>query len=463
MSNQEKMNNTDMNTISGTKNVGLKDTSEGGESLPLAPAGKPSSVTPSAGTPRNAPKTSRNKKNYEELKQFIPQNNNEENYALLTHYLMMKDSEAKLTKRQELIEKFSFEDSKLSEVEKFFKVKEIPFTSKKDSTFTFIDLFAGIGGFRLAMQKNGGHCVFSSEWDDAAKQTYYENYGEVPFGDITKDETKALIPEHFDVLCAGFPCQAFSIAGKRKGFDDDYKGICRGTLFLEVAEIAEKHRPSCIFCENVKGLTNHDHGRTFKIIKNTFEKVGYTVFEKILNSKDYDVPQNRERIYIVAFRNDLNINNFDFPAPCNRKKCINDIIEKSIPSSKYWLSDVYLETLRRHKARHEAKGNGFGFVIRDRNDVAGTLVCGGMGRERNLIIDNRLSNYVPVTHIKGSINKEGVRKLTPLEWSLIQSFPENFRMPLADTHMYKQFGNSVSVKVIEKISKKICEAIHVEI
>ena len=452
----------EMKTKNITTHVGLKDTSREGEVSPCASSKE--AATPSAGdTPATPPKTSRNKKNYEELKQFIPQNDNTENYALLTHYLMMKDSDAKLTKRQELIEKFSFEDSKLSGAEKFFKAKEIPFTSKKDSSFTFIDLFAGIGGFRLAMQANGGHCVFSSEWDDAAKQTYYENYGEVPFGDITKDETKALIPEHFDVLCAGFPCQAFSIAGKRKGFDDDYKGICRGTLFLEVAEIAEKHKPACIFCENVKGLANHDHGHTFKIIKNTFEKVGYTVFEKVLNSKDYVVPQNRERIYIVAFRNDLNINNFDFPAPCPQKKCINDIIEKSIPSSKYWLSDVYLETLRRHKARHEAKGNGFGFVIRDRNDVAGTLVCGGMGRERNLIIDNRLSNYAPVTHIKGSINKEGVRKLTPHEWSLIQSFPENFKMPLADTHMYKQFGNSVSVKVIEKISEKICEAIHVEI
>ena len=432
MISKENTNNTDKKIISATKNVGLK-----------------------CGRKPN--------KNYQELKAYIPDNDCEENYALLTHYLMMKDDTAKAKKKQELIEKFSFDESKLNEAEIFFKTKKIPFTSKTDSSFTFVDLFAGIGGFRLAMQANGGHCVFSSEWDDAAKQTYYENYGEVPFGDITKDETKALIPEHFDVLCAGFPCQAFSIAGKRKGFDDDYKGICRGTLFLEVAEIAEKHRPSCIFCENVKGLTNHDHGRTFRIIKNTFEKVGYTVFEKTLNSKDYGVPQNRERIYIVAFKNDLNITDFQFPEPTTQKKCINDIIEKSVPSPKYWLSDVYLETLRRHKARHEAKGHGFGFVIRARNDVAGTLVCGGMGRERNLIIDNRLTDFSPVTHIKGSINTEGIRKLTPKEWALIQSFPKDFKIPLADTHMYKQFGNSVSVKVIEKITEKICEACHVEI
>ena len=252
--------------------------------------------------------------------------------------------------------------------------------------FKSIDLFAGIGGIRLGFEKAFGNeieTVFVSEWDKYAQKTYKENF-EDDFeiaGDITKiDEND--IPK-FDICLAGFPCQAFSLAGSRKGFDDDYKGLCRGTLFLDVARICEKHQPKVIFAENVKGLVIHDKGRTFDIIKKTFKGLGYTVFSQVLNSKDFGVPQNRERIYIVAFKNELNVTGFDFPTPIDIKKTIGDVIEERPVSVKYYLSTTYLQTLRNHKARHEAKGNGFGYEIRPMDGIAGAIVCGGMGRERN--------------------------------------------------------------------------------
>lgn len=245
------------------------------------------------------------------------------------------------------------------------------------------------------------------------------------------------------------------MAGQRKGFDDNFKGLCRGTLFLDVARICDYHKPKVIFCENVKGLVIHDRGRTFKIIKSTFENLGYNVFSQVLNSKDFGVPQNRERIYIVAFRNDLNIDKFNFPVATDSSKVINDIIEEKPVSPKYYLSNTYVETLKRHKARHEALGHGFGYEIRPLNGIAGAIVCGGMGRERNLIIDNRQTNLTPVTHIKGEINTQGIRKLTPREWARLQGFPDDYKLVLADTHLYKQFGNSVTVPVIKAIAEEI--------
>ena len=326
------------------------------------------------------------------------------------------------------------------------------------SYYKFIDLFAGIGGIRLGFEqafKQKSETVFVSEWDEYAQKTYksnFENPKEI-FGDITKIDEKE-IPS-FDICLAGFPCQAFSLAGQRKGFEDNYKGICRGTLFLDVARICEFHKPKVIFCENVKGLTIHDKGRTFKIIKSTFENLGYTVFSQILNSRDFGVPQNRERIYIVCFRKDLQIENFKFPKPTDSTKVIRDIMEENPVSAKYYLSDVYIETLKRHKARHEALGHGFGYEIRDLDSVAGAIVCGGMGRERNLIVDKRQKNLTPVTHIKGNVNTDGIRKMTPREWARLQGFPDTFKLVLADTHLYKQFGNSVTVPVISEIAKEI--------
>ncbi len=325
-----------------------------------------------------------------------------------------------------------------------------------------IDLFAGIGGIRRGFDNAFGDnisTVFVSEWDENAQRTYRANYQDE--FDISGDITKIGVEDipKFDICLAGFPCQAFSLAGKRMGFDDDYKGMCRGTLFQDVVRICEHHQPSVIFCENVKGLTIHDKGRTFKVIKNAFEQIGYRVYDQVLNSKDFGVPQNRERIYIVAFRKDIDSNSFRFPIGNQSNTCIRDIMEEKPVSVKYYLSDTYVETLRRHKERHAAKGHGFGYEIRDLDGQAGALVCGGMGRERNLIIDKRLTDYTPITHIKGEVNREGIRKMTPREWARLQGFPDDFKLVLADTHLYKQFGNSVTVNVIEAIAKEIKEVL----
>jgi len=332
------------------------------------------------------------------------------------------------------------------------------------SKFKSIDLFAGIGGIRMGFDNAFGdeiETVFVSEWDKYAQATYKANFNDAfeIAGDITQIEEKD-IPA-FDICLAGFPCQAFSLAGQRKGFDDDYKGTCRGTLFLDVARICEYHKPKVIFCENVKGLVIHDRGRTFKIITKTFEDLGYKVFFKVLNSRNFGVPQNRERIYIVAFRNDIAPEEFEFPEKTDDTKRLWDIAEKPNVPAKYYLSDTYLNTLREHKARHAEKGNGFGYEIRDWSDVAGAIVCGGMGRERNLVRDFRqdVKKLKPTTHIKGKINEEYVRKMTPREWARLQGFPDSFVLPLADTHIYKQFGNSVTVNVIEAIAARIKEVL----
>lgn len=326
------------------------------------------------------------------------------------------------------------------------------------TSLSSIDLFAGIGGIRLGFERafrEDMKTVFVSEWDEWAARTYRENFGNMPpvDGDITKIEAESI--PRFDVCLAGFPCQAFSFAGRHKGFDDDYKGQSRGTLFAEVVRICDYHKPKVIFCENVKGLVRHDRGRTFKVICGAFEEIGYKVFTKVLNSKNFGVPQNRERIYIVCFRNDIAPEEFEFPAQAGRKKVIRDILDDAPVPSKYYLSARYLDVLRAHKARHEAAGNGFGYVIRDLDDVSGAIVCGGMGREGNLIVDHREHSMVPTTNIKGGINEEDVRKMTPREWARLQGFPEDFVLTEADTHLYKQFGNSVSVPVIEAIAKRI--------
>lgn len=316
-----------------------------------------------------------------------------------------------------------------------------------------IDLFAGIGGIRLGFEqafKNEIKTVFVSEWDKKAQETYRANFkDDIEIrGDINTIDEKD-IPKH-NILLAGFPCQAFSLAGQKKGFED-----ARGTLFFSVAKIAEYHKPEVIFCENVKNLLNHDKGRTFKVIKNILVDLGYTVFYKILNSKNFGVPQNRERIYIVAFRNDISPENFDFPEGTDTEKTLKDIIEEEEVSSRYYLSETYLNSLIKHKERQKAKGNGFGYEIRQMDSVAGAIVCGGMGRERNLVVDKRLTDFIPKTHIKGEINKQYIRKMTPREWARLQGFPDRFKFVVADTHLYKQFGNSVTVPVIKAIAEKI--------
>ena len=335
--------------------------------------------------------------------------------------------------------------------------KSIPFPAPEKPKFKFIDLFAGIGGFRLALQNLEGKCVFISEWDKYSKQTYKANFGEIPFGDITKPETKNYIPGNFDVLCAGFPCQAFSIAGRRGGFEDT-----RGTLFFDVAEIIKKKQPKAIFLENVKGLRNHDKGKTLATILNVLrEDLGYYVPEpQILNAKEFGVPQNRERIFIVGFRKDLEITDFQYPEPTNKNAILENILEENEVSVKYYLSTTYLQTLKNHRARHESKGNGFGYEIIPNDGTANAVVCGGMGRERNLVLDDRLTNFKPITNISGKVNREGIRKMTPREWARLQGFPDNFKIIVSDAQAYKQFGNSVAVPAIQATAEKIIEKLN---
>ena len=333
----------------------------------------------------------------------------------------------------------------------------VPFLPKEKPLFTFIDLFAGIGGFRMALQNLGGKCVFSSEWDTQAQKTYLLNYGEVPFGDITKESTKSFIPNDFDILCAGFPCQAFSLAGKRLGFKET-----RGTLFFDVADILRRKRPKAFFLENVKGLLIHDKGQTFQTILRVLrEDLGYYVPDpQILNARDFGVPQHRERVYIVGFREDQNGEKFSYPHPMDRSKTFSDVKEKEVVSAKYYLSTQYIKTLIAHKERHAAKGNGFGYEIIPDKGIANAIVVGGMGRERNLIIDDRLTDFTPVTNIIGEVNREGIRRMTPREWARLQGFPDDFIISVSDSSAYKQFGNSVAVPAIQATAQEIIKNIH---
>lgn len=386
--------------------------------------------------------------------------------AIITHYLYNFHSEqnAKYYKQDAVNLSMSLLNGGRLEAKVTYKVAEealqyglfdmpdIPFPACDNPSFTFIDLFAGIGGFRLALQNLGGKCIFTSEWDKEAKRTYKANYGETPFGDITLEETKQYIPDQFDILCAGFPCQAFSIAGKRGGFEDT-----RGTLFFDVAEIIKRKQPKAIFLENVKGLRNHNGGKTLATILNVLRNdLGYFVPEpEILNAKDFGVPQNRERIFIVGFHPDTAINQFSYPSPTDSSRVFADIKEEEVVPTKYYLSTQYLKTLEEHKARHESKGNGFGFMVIHDNEVANAVVCGGMGRERNLVLDQRITDFTPTTRIKGEVNREGIRKMTPREWARLQGYPDNFIIPVADSSAYKQFGNSVAVPAIQATAEQI--------
>tara|TARA_B110000902_G_C14260907_1_gene569721 strand:+ start:362 stop:1627 length:1266 start_codon:yes stop_codon:yes gene_type:complete len=372
----------------------------------------------------------------------------EESINLIDQFLKYKNPQVVPTK--EIVEKT------LNSVIKL-KQNKIPFPSPKNPDFTFIDLFAGIGGFRVAMQNLGGKCVFTSEWDKYSQKTYRENFGKVPFGDITDPKVKNQIPPKFDVLCAGFPCQAFSIAGKRGGFEDT-----RGTLFFHVAEIIKKHKPRAFFLENVKGLLSHDGGRTIRTILNVLrEDLGYYVPEpEVLNAKDFGVPQKRARVFIAGFRKDQKVNSFEYPKATSKNVRFGDVKEAAEVSVKYYLSAQYLKTLKNHRARHEAKGQGFGYEIIPEDGIANAVVCGGMGRERNLVFDDQLKDFTPITHIKGEVNREGIRKMTPREWARLQGFPDVFVIPVSDAQAYKQFGNSVAVPAIQEMAKKIIEKLN---
>ncbi len=297
-----------------------------------------------------------------------------------------------------------------------------------------IDLFCGIGGIRLGFsQVFDLENVFSSELDKFAKQTYEANHQEIPAGDITKIKEKD-IPKH-DILLAGFPCQAFSYAGKQLGFEDT-----RGTLFFEVARIAKYHKPKVVFLENVKGLLTHDKGRTFQTILKTMNDIGYKVYYKVLNAKDFGVPQNRERIYIVCFRDDVK---FDFPS-LNKKSKLKNILIKNVPE-KYTISDRLWEGHLRRKEEHKRKGNGFGYRIFDEDSEYTSTISARYYKDGSEILIHQ--------------KDKNPRKLTPREAARLQGFPDDFKIVCSDNQSYKQFGNSVAVPVIKEIALKIKEAL----
>lgn len=326
---------------------------------------------------------------------------------------------------------------------------EIPFPKPKNPKFTFIDLFAGIGGFRLALQNLGGQCVYSSEWDKSAQKTYYDNFGEIPFGDITKPENKEWIPNDFDILCGGFPCQPFSIAGvskknslgRKHGFEDEKQG----NLFFDIVEILENHRPKAFFLENVKNLVSHDKGNTFRVIKQTLEDLDYSFYSKVLDGKHF-VPQHRERTIMVGFDKKLfgGIEKFSFPEMPEQKPKFKDILEKDF-DPKYTLSDKLWNYLQQYAKGHKEKGNGFGFGLADFEGVTRTLSARYYKDGSEILIPQPNKNP---------------RRLTPRECARLQGYPENFKIQAADTPAYKQFGNSVVVPLIQAVGDKIIQVLN---
>lgn len=378
-----------------------------------------------------------------------------EEKAVLTHYLHNYRNGVKKHYEKDAISTLkNFVEYKQEETELpivaedalqqlLFEVENVPFPTPQNYSFKFIDLFAGIGGFRLAMQNVGGKCVFTSEWETSAQKTYRENFGEIPFGDITKERTKNYIPQEFDVLCAGFPCQAFSIAGNRKGFADT-----RGTLFFDIEQIIVKHKPKVVFLENVKNLVSHDNGNTFKTIISVLEdKLGYKVFTKILNSMTHaNIPQNRERIFIVAFDPNQveNYANFKFPSEIKLTKTIHDILEKGKQADNlYYKKDhQYYPELKKAMISKDTVYQWRRVYAREnKSNVCPTLTA-NMGTG---------GHNVPL--IKDDF---GIRKLTPKECFLFQGYPENYILPnLANSKLYMQAGNSVTTTLIERISNEI--------
>lgn len=369
--------------------------------------------------------------------------------AVLTHYLHnIHNGVSKHYKKDALIAlnefvEYKTQEEKVSIVAEdalqqlLFEVENVPFPTPENYKFKFIDLFAGIGGFRVAMQNLGGKCVFTSEWDKEAQRTYKANFGEVPFGDITMDATKNFIPEGFDVLCAGFPCQAFSIAGKRGGFDDT-----RGTLFFDVAEIIKKHQPKAIFLENVKGLTSHDKGKTLAVILNTLDELGYKVFTKIVNSKDFGVPQSRERIYIVGFNRNIMGSqiNFEFPNSQNEEVFISKFLETN--------AEGYSITKHLQGSYIFKKDDGKPQIV-DKNSQT---------QVKTLVSTYHKIQRLTSTFVKDG--KTGLRLFTENECKAIMGFPNNFIVPVSRTQMYRQFGNSVAVPAIQATAEKILELIN---
>lgn len=380
--------------------------------------------------------------------------------AVITHYLHSANTSSEGTFRKDgqrnieaLIKQFIREESSSSALKErayqhnlFPDVFNVPYPTPDKPTFTFIDLFAGMGGFRLAMQKQGGKCVFSSEWNTYAQKTYFSNFGEIPFGDITLEGTKKLIPDGFDILCAGFPCQPFSIAGVSKknslGRANGFLDKTQGTLFFDVADIINRKKPKVIYLENVKNLFSHDKGRTFKVIAETLDNLGYNVHAKILDGQGY-VPQHRERIMIVGFRRDVfhSLEQFSFPEPPEQKRCIKEILETEV-DKKYTLSDKLWSYLQNYAQKHKEKGNGFGFGIANLNGISRTLSARYYKDGSEILIDQ---------------GKEmNPRRLTPRECARLMGYEDKYIIKsVSDVQAYRQCGNSVVVPLITAVSEKV--------
>ncbi len=329
----------------------------------------------------------------------------------------------------------------------FFKV---PFPAPEHPKFTFIDLFAGIGGFRLAMQAQGGQCVFSSEWNVYAQKTYFTNFGDMPFGDITKEITKSYIPEHFDILCAGFPCQPFSIAGVSKkkslGRETGFKDKTQGTLFFDVADIISRHRPKAFYLENVKNLTSHDKGNTFKVIRETLEELNYSLHYKVMDGQTY-VPQHRERIMIVGFDKERyhGEEKFEFPEQHDATRCVRDILDPNI-DPKYTLSDKLWLYLQNYAEKHRAKGNGFGYGLVDLNGITRTLSARYYKDGSEILIPQG--------------EGKNPRRLSPRECARLMGYPDEYKINcVSDVQAYRQCGNSVVVPLITAVSEQILKTL----
>ena len=322
----------------------------------------------------------------------------------------------------------------------------------KKPKYRFADLFAGIGGIRLGIEQSFGdraEFVYANEIDKRACETYEVNFGHSPYGDITKEKFSD-IPD-VDVILAGFPCQPFSIAGYKEGFDD--KG--RGNLFFYIAELIREKQPIAYLLENVKHFKNHNKGKTFDTVKNILtDGLGYSFNAKVVDAREFGVPQKRQRTYMVGFREDVN---YIFPEGNNCHTTIKDILESDVEDH-YYISQQYLNSLKKHKKRHRERGHGFGYNILDKEDVANTLVVGGMGLERNMIKDVvPEDSYSKKNDNLKKSNEEGIRKFTPRECARVQGFPDSFKIPVPKTKAYKQFGNSVPVPVIQALGKNLLE------
>ena len=330
-----------------------------------------------------------------------------------------------------------------ADLKNYLPVKwDVPFAPPDEGKFKFIDLFAGIGGIRLAYQNLGGKCVFTSEWNKFSKVTYEANFGKVPFGDITQiSETE--IPDH-DVLLAGFPCQPFSIAGVSKknalgrahGFLDE----TQGTLFFDIARILKHKRPGAFMLENVKNLVSHDKGNTFKVIKNTLEELEYNIYFKVLDGKHF-VPQHRERIIIVGFDKHKfkGKEKFEFPELPEPTAKIKTILDDKV-DPKYTLSDKLWNYLQGYAAKHKEKGNGFGFGLVDLDGISRTISARYYKDGAEILIPQEGKNP---------------RRLTPREAARLQGFPDKFVIPVSDNQAYKQFGNSVTVPLMQAVGKNV--------